>query len=165
MDTLQFWATVLSPLVGVVAIIVAFIISHHSSWDTKRQIDAIYNLLDVFVAAQSSNLLETKRKYEHQLPELNAQIDELKERLQIVNSFRFSSLSQLYDEQERKREQRKRLEALDNKRDEILKQLCLIEAYFNRIQKDWTWHHLNKTDRANKKDQNNMIFGMEKDMK
>ena len=73
MDTLQFWATVLSPLIGVAAIIVAFIISHRSTKKAQQQIDAVYNLLDVFMAAQAPTMIEAKQKYEHQFffPKVN----------------------------------------------------------------------------------------------
>ena len=37
-NVIMFWATVLSPIVGVIAIIVALIIAHQSSKDTKKQI-------------------------------------------------------------------------------------------------------------------------------
>ena len=62
MNPTLFWATVLSPIVGVVAIIVALIIARRSSKETKKQIEAVYNLLDVFVAAQNPTMLEAKRK-------------------------------------------------------------------------------------------------------
>lgn len=51
MSSVLSWATVASPIVGVIAIIVALIIAHRSSKETKQQIEAIYKLLDVFVAA------------------------------------------------------------------------------------------------------------------
>ena len=49
-EQIMFWATVLSPIVGVIAIIVALIIAHGSSKDTYKQIKGIYNLLDVYIA-------------------------------------------------------------------------------------------------------------------
>ena len=60
MNTVLFWATVLSPIVGVIAIIVALIVARSSTKEIKRQVDATYNLLDVFVAAQNPTLLEAK---------------------------------------------------------------------------------------------------------
>lgn len=41
MDTIQFWATVISPIIGAAAIVVALIISRRSSRDAQRQIDEI----------------------------------------------------------------------------------------------------------------------------
>lgn len=41
MCDIQFWATVASPIVGVVAIIVALIISYRSSRDAQKQIDEL----------------------------------------------------------------------------------------------------------------------------
>ena len=76
MNPTLFWATVLSPIVWVVAIIVALIIARRSSKETKKQIEVVYNLWDVFVAAQNPTMLEAKRKYELQLAELDKQIQE-----------------------------------------------------------------------------------------
>lgn len=65
METILAWATIASPIVGVIAIIVALVIAHRSSKETKEQIEAVYNLLDVFVAAQNPTIMEAKRKYNH----------------------------------------------------------------------------------------------------
>ena len=84
---LLFWVSVASPIVGCMAIVVALIVSHISSKENKKQIKAIYELLDVFVAAQNPSMMEAKREYERQLAELNNQIHELKEDIQIVSPF------------------------------------------------------------------------------
>ena len=57
----MFWATVLSPVIGIIAIIVALYISHKSSKEAQKQIEAVYNLLEVFVAAQAPTMLEAKK--------------------------------------------------------------------------------------------------------
>ena len=84
----MFWATVLSPIIGVIAIIVALYISHKSSKDAQKQIDAVYNLLDVFVAAQNPSMLEAKKQYEQQLLLVNQKIRIVNENLAMAhNSF------------------------------------------------------------------------------
>lgn len=87
MSSLLSWATVLSPIVGVIAIIVALVIAHRSSRETKQQIDAVYKLLDVFVAAQNPTMMEAKKKYELQLAELDKQIHDLEENIQTFSQF------------------------------------------------------------------------------
>lgn len=62
MSTLLQWSTVLSPILGVIAIITALFIARHSSRDAEKQIKAIYNLLDVFVAAQNPNMMVAKKQ-------------------------------------------------------------------------------------------------------
>ena len=52
-------ATVISLLVGVIAIIVALIIARRSSKETKQQTESVYNQLDIFVTAQNLNMMET----------------------------------------------------------------------------------------------------------
>ena len=137
METIQFWTTVSSPLVGVVAIIVAFIISHHSTKKAQQQINAVYNLLDVFVAAQTPTMIEAKQKYENQLSKLDSLIEEQKEDIQIIrNPFLGQGpLIDIVEESYRKKEQYKQLAALEDKRKEIQGQLSLIQSFFDRAQK------------------------------
>lgn len=138
MDTLQFWATVLSPLIGVAAIIVSLIISHHSTKKAQQQINAVYNLLDVFVAAQAPTMIAAKQKYENQLSKLDSLIEEQKEDIQTIqNPFLGQGpLIDVVEESYRKKEQYKQLAALEDKRNEIQDQLNLIQAYFNRAKKN-----------------------------
>ncbi len=137
METIQFWTTVSSPLVGVVAIIVAFIISHHSTKKAQQQINAVYNLLDVFVAAQTPTMIEAKQKYENQLSKLDSLIEEQKEDIQIIrNPFLGQGpLIDIVEESYRKKEQYEQLAALEDKRKEIQGQLSLIQSFFDRTQK------------------------------
>lgn len=137
METIQFWTTVSSPLVGVVAIIVAFIISHHSTKKAQQQINAVYNLLDVFVAAQTPTMIEAKQKYENQLSKLDSLIEEQKEDIQIIrNPFLGQGpLINIVEESYRKKEQYEQLAALEDKRKEIQGQLGLIQSFFDRTQK------------------------------
>ena len=137
MDTLQFWATILSPLIGVAAIIVAFIISHRSTKKAQQQINAVYNLLDVFVTAQAPTMVEAKQKYENQLSKLDSLIEEQKEDIETIRNpfFVLLSLNDIVEESYRKREQYEQLAALEDKRNEILGQLSLIQSFFDRAQK------------------------------
>ena len=73
-ETISFWATLLSPIAGVIAIIVALIIANRSSRDAEKQVTAIHNLLDVFVAAQNPNMVEAMQHYKQQLAQLDEQI-------------------------------------------------------------------------------------------
>lgn len=137
MESIQFWTTVSSPLVGVVAIIVAFIISHHSTKKAQQQINAVYNMLDVFVAAQTPTMIEAKQKYENQLSKLDSLIEEQKEDIQIIrNPFLGQGpLIDIVEESYRKKEQYEQLAALEDKRKEIQGQLSLIQSFFDRAQK------------------------------
>ena len=133
MNSILSWATVLSPIVGVVAIIVALIIAHRSSKEIKKQIDAVYNLLDVFVAAQNPTMMEAKRKYELQLAELDKQIQCLNEDIQTFSPFfGRGPLVEDMDELFKKDEQCKQLEELENKRKEAQEYLDLIQSYLSK---------------------------------
>lgn len=136
METILAWATILSPIVGVIAIIVALVIAYRSTKETKKQIDAIYNLLDVFVAAQNPTMMESKREYERQLVELDKQIKKLDEDIQTFSPFfgrgtRGEAMEELF----KKNAQCEQLEVLENKRDEIKGQLDLIMSYIERTRR------------------------------
>lgn len=112
-DTIMFWATVLSPVVGVVAIIVALIIAGQSSKDTKRQITGIYELLEVFTASQKPSMIEAKRQYEQQLAQLHSQIRAAEIDLQTVH-YPFYGRGPRIEDIEADMENKKRKERLQN---------------------------------------------------
>ena len=63
-NNLVQWATLLSPTISVIAIIVALHVARSSSKDAQKQIAAIRHLLDVFVAANNLDIVEAQRKYQ-----------------------------------------------------------------------------------------------------
>jgi hypothetical protein len=136
-NMIMFWATLLSPIVGGIAIIVALVVARRSSRDAEKQIKAVYNLLDVFVAAQNPNVIAAKRQYERQLAQLDKQIEEAKGKLEIVNPFfgwggaKIDDITYL----EERREQKHQLDYLLHQRKELENQLKLIESYLNKVTK------------------------------
>ena len=136
MEIVLLWATILSPVVGVIAIIVALIVANRSSKETKKQIEAIYNLLDVFVAAQNPTMMEAKREYERQLAELDKQIKNLDEDIQTFSPFfGRGAMIETMDELYKKNAQCEQLEVLESKREETEGQLKLILSYLERTKK------------------------------
>lgn len=87
MDNWIVWATLLSPIISGIAIIVALIVARSSSTDAKEQIKAIRHLLDVFVAANNLDIVEAQRKYQQQLVALDSQIEDAQIAVDIVNPF------------------------------------------------------------------------------
>ncbi len=87
MENYTVWATLLSPIISVIAIIVALIIARSSSKDAKTQITAIRHLLDVFVAANNLDIVEAKRKYQQLLVEINRKIEDAQMEVDIVSPF------------------------------------------------------------------------------
>ena len=86
-DELIQWATLLSPIISVIAVIVALRVANDSSKDAQDQINAIRHLLDVFVAANNLDIVEAQRKYQRQLAELNKEIEEAQTEVDIVYPF------------------------------------------------------------------------------
>lgn len=135
-NTFSFWATVASPIIGVIAIIVALVIARRSSRDAEKQIKAIYSLLDVFVAAQNPNMIVAKQQYQQQLAQLDEQIEIAKDDLETVNPFigrgpKIEDIGYLED----KKKQRRNIEDLLKQRNKIEMQLNLIKSYLDKVTK------------------------------
>ena len=127
MDCLTQWATILSPIIGVVAIVVALFTARDSSKDAEKQVKAIYSLLDVFVAANNPNIEAARLKYLERLADIDSQISKVKESLNIRNPFRDEEI-----ELQEKAEQRRMLNQLVDKRKEVERNLSLIEDYIEK---------------------------------
>ncbi|MBP5628624.1 MAG: hypothetical protein J6X27_02130 [Bacteroidaceae bacterium] len=138
MDT-DFWISVISTMVGVAAIGVALWIASRSSREAKQQIKAVYNLLDVFVAAQNPAIMEAKQKYEQQLAELDEKIDELTEKLDIENTPPPGAPKiDFFEAALEKKALLEQMEGLIKKHDETQLQLDLINAYIDKAKKGKT---------------------------
>lgn len=136
MNAVLFWATVLSPIVGVIAIIVALIVARSSTKEIKRQVDATYNLLDVFMAAQNPTMLEAKKQYKQQLAQLELQIEAAKVDVETTH-LPFYVVNRL-EAVEAAEDQLKRiqyLEELINQRKEVDEKLSLIQSYLDKTKK------------------------------
>lgn len=126
------WATLASPIISVAAIIVALCVARSSSKDAQKQITAIRNLLDVFVAANNLDIVEAQRKYQRQLTELDRQIEDAKFKVETVYPFvGGAKIHQIAAAQE-KMEQMEHLDQLLAKRKEIETNLSLIDDYIKR---------------------------------
>lgn len=82
---------ILTLIVSVIAVVVALWISRKSSKDAQKQIDAIHELLDVFVAVQNLNIFETQQKYKKQLEEVDREIEQINNVLPERNFFDINS--------------------------------------------------------------------------
>ena len=132
MDTLTQWATLLSPIISVIAIIVALIVARSSSKDAQEQINAIRNLLDVFVAANNLDIIEAQRKYQRQLIELDQQITEAKTTVETVSPFVSAVRIERVHAAQEKIKQIEYLNKLLAKRKEIEVNLSLIQNYIKK---------------------------------
>lgn len=125
-------ATLLSPIISGIAIIVALIVARSSSKDAKEQIKAIRHLLDVFVAANNLDIVEAQRKYQQQLVALNSQIEDAQMAVDIVNPFSGGArIDRIMNAQE-KSQQIEHLNRLLTKRKEMEINLTLIQDYINK---------------------------------
>ena len=126
------WATLVSPIISVVAIIVALCVARSSSKDAQKQITAIHNLLDVFVAANNLDIVEAQRKYQRQLAELDRQIEDAQFDVDTVYTFVGGSLIDKIEAVQEKQGQINRLNGLLAKRKEIETNLSLIDDYIKK---------------------------------
>ena len=137
MDILIQWATLLSPIVSVIAIIVALCIARSSSKDAQKQIDAIHNLLDVFIAANNLDIVEAQRKYQSQLNEVDKQIEKAKVDLETDHHPFFGRGTRIYDVEaiEEQIRRQTKLDILLAKRQELEINLGLIDNYIKKATK------------------------------
>ena len=126
------WATILSPIISLIAVIVAFIIARKSSIDAKEQIKYIRHLLDVFIAANNLNKIEALKKNQQQLSEINSMIEDAQEELEVVSPFISSVRIDHIEEIQEKNKQRIYLKQLLSKRKELESNTALIQDYINK---------------------------------
>ena len=133
-EQIMFWATVLSPIVGVIAIIVAMIIAHSSSKDVQSQIKAIHKQIDIFVASQNPFIIESKRQYEQQLQQLDSQIREAELDVQTVHNPFYGMGPRIDDIEadEADAYRRQKLSDLLKERKNLEKHLTMLQNYINK---------------------------------
>lgn len=131
-ENLVQWTTLLSPIISVIAIIVALHIARTSSKEAQKQIAAIRNLLDVFVAANNLDIVEAQRKYQRQLAELDKEIEEAQMEVDIVYPFIGGARIDHIIAAQEKAEQKAHLNQLLAKRSEIEVNLSLIQDYVKK---------------------------------
>lgn len=130
-DNLVQWATLLSPIISVIAIIVALHVARSSSKDAQKQIAAIRHLLDVFVAANNLDIVEAQRKYQQQLVE-DKEIEDAQMEVDIVYPFVGGARIDHIIAAQEKAEQKAHLDQLLAKRREIEVNLSLIQDYVKK---------------------------------
>ena len=126
------WATLLSPIISVIAIIVALHVARSSSKDAQKQIAAIRHLLDVFVAANNLDIVEAQRKYQQQLVELDKEIEDAQMEVDTVYPFVGGARIDHIIAAQEKAEQKAHLDQLLAKRREIEVNLSLIQDYVKK---------------------------------
>ena len=131
-DSLIQWATLLSPIISVIAIIVALQIARTSSKDAQKQIAAIRHLLDVFVAANNLDIVEAQRKYQRQLADLDKEIEDAQIEADTVYPFVGGARIDHIIAAQEKAEQKAHLNQLLAKRREIEINLSLIQDYIKK---------------------------------
>ena len=131
-NNLVQWATLLSPIISVIAIIVALHIIFGSSKDAQKQIAAIRHLLDVFVAANNLDIVEAQRKYQQQLVELDKEIEDAQMEIDMVSPFIGGARIDHIIAAQEKAEQKAHLDQLLAKRREIEVNLSLIQDYVKK---------------------------------
>ena len=131
-NNLVQWATLLSPIISVIAIIVALHVARSSSKDAQKQIAAIRHLLDVFVAANNLDIVEAQRKYQQQLVELDKEIEDAQMEVDIVYPFVGGARIDHIIAAQEIAEQKAHLNQLLGKRREIEVNLSLIQDYVKK---------------------------------
>lgn len=129
------WATIASPIIGAIAIIVALWVAKRSSQAAKKQIDAVYNLLDVFIASQNLNIKNALCDNINQKNLLDAQISDAQEDLETIhNPFLYSAPRiEVIEELERQKGRKRKLDNLLAEREDIETNIKIIQCYLEKI--------------------------------
>ena len=116
-------ATIVSPIIGAIAIIVALCIARSSAKQAQRQID-------VFMAAQAPDMLEALSKYEQKLEELNPLIENAEIKYKAVSPFigQGAPIDDI-DYLESKKKQKEYLEKLKAEQAKMELQIRLITSF------------------------------------
>jgi len=131
-DNLVQWATLLSPIISVIAIVVALKVARSSSKDAQKQIAAIRHLLDVFVVANNLDIVEAQRQYQRQLADLDKEIEDAQCKFDTVSPFIGGAKIQQIMAVQEKVAQKEHLDQLLAKRREIEVNLSLIQDYVKK---------------------------------
>ena len=128
-------ATIASPIISAIAVIVALIISHRSSREAQRQIDALHEQIDAFKAAYAPYMLGQLEQYKTQLEELNEQVEHAQEKYDVVNPF-FGHGAKIddIDYLEDKNRQAQNLNQLKAQRMKVVEQIRLINAFLGNAE-------------------------------
>lgn len=143
MDNIILWATILSPVFSAIAVIVALIIANRSTKDAKKQIDAVYDLLDVFIASQNLNIKNALCEYISQKNSLDMQIEDAQEDFETIhNPFLYSAPRiEVVEELENQKERKRKLDNLLAQREDIKMNIQIIQSYLEKVkyikEKQW----------------------------
>lgn len=128
-------ATIISPIISAIAIIIALYIAKKSSKEAQLQITAIHDLLDIFIATNNINIVEVQREYIRQLSNLDEQIEDAQEELDTVGFIPNGVLIDRIIANQEKIDQKEHLHQLIKKRENITLNLALIDDYIRKATK------------------------------
>lgn len=143
MNSMILWATILSPVISAIAVIVALIIANRSTKDAKKQIDAVYDLLGVFIASQNLNIKNALCEYISQKNSLDMQIEDAREDFETIhNPFLYSAPRiEVVEELENQKERKRKLDNLLAQREDIEMNIQIIQSYLEKVknikEKQW----------------------------
>lgn len=143
MENIILWATILSPVISAIAVIVALIIANRSTKDAKKQIDAVYDLLDVFIASQNLNIKNALCEYISQKNSLDMQIEDAQEDFETIHKpFLYSAPRiEVIEELENQKERKRKLDNLLAQREDIEMNIQIIQSYLEKVknikEKQW----------------------------
>lgn len=125
-------ATIASPIIGVVAIIVALRISKKSSEEASHQLRKLEDMLDTFVAVENVKLVSIMQENEKALNKLEPQIEELQNRLLVTESGGITRIEKIENISNKEKLQID-LQLLLKKKKEFELERSLIISYLQKV--------------------------------
>lgn len=129
-------ATIASPIISAIAIVVALIIAKSSTKDAQRQITEVHSLLDVFVSSQNVHIVEEKKKLEEEMNEMMVRIAEQEEALQVIrHPFAFTNSDTAIMDAQEKQNMRSEIMMMKREYNALDHRLSIINDYLEKAEK------------------------------
>lgn len=125
-------ATIASPIIGVVAIMVALRISKKSSEEASHQLRKLEDMLDTFVAVENVKLVSIMQENEKSLNVLEPQIEELQNRLLVTESGGITLIEKIENISNKEKIQNE-LHVLLKMKEELELEKSLIISYLQKV--------------------------------
>ncbi len=129
------WATIASPIIGVIAIIISLCIACNSSKSAQKQINAVYKLLEVFIASKNLDISEALQKYEELLSKNDSNIRMAKLAIGINYEIKCETDVDKIEVTPDKMQHKIALKTFLNERKELKENISLIEDYIHKAKK------------------------------
>lgn len=127
------WVAIIISLISVGVAVWAAISSSKSA---QKQISAVMQFLEVFMTANTPQIISAKHQYEQELSDLNHKITDLEEDLQVIrNPFGYNCRIDAIEELEQNRKTQCGLDKLNQDKERLEEMINVLQEFLNKRKK------------------------------